>query len=81
MFVGTGGVFGWLESVNGESTMPSSGGRCSLDAVIDDSELGNEEKDESVSVVVVFVKVIVSALEREAKRPLTLGCDFQASVI
>ena len=67
--------------MNGESTLFSSGGRCSLDVVTDDSELGNEEKDESDSVVVVFVKVIVSALEREAKRPLTLGCDFQASVI
>ena len=49
--------------------------------MIDDSELGDEGKEESISIDVVFVRVTVSTLRHEVKRPWALGCDFQASVV
>ena len=61
--------------------MLSSKGSWLLDGVIDDSELGDEGREELISVDGVFVRVTVSALERGAKRPWALGCVVQASAV
>jgi len=55
----------------------SSKGFCSLDN--EDSEVGDDGKDESLGVVIVD-GVIVSARRRGTKRPWILGCVLHASV-
>ena len=52
---------------------------CRLD-VVDDVREDSDVGDELLLCAVVVSGVIVSARERETKRPCTRGCFFQASV-
>ena len=46
---------------------------CLLDGVNEDSDVGDEDRGEILSGVVVVDRVTVSAWERETKWPWTLG--------
>ena len=81
--VGDGGV-GVFVGVGGVISDRFSEGKCVLDSVIEDSDVSDEELDESSLREPTWNRgvnrVMVSALGREAKRPCIRGCPFQASV-
>jgi hypothetical protein len=80
---GGGGMSNCVGSVSGskESSDVFSEGKCVLDNVIDDSDVGDEEVDELSLCGPTWNRgVTVSALGRETKRPCTRGCLLQASV-
>lgn len=80
VFVGGGGRFKSSGSTNEYSDVLVEG-RCSLEWVNDDSDVGEESKDESLLNGSIVAGVIVSARWRGTNRPSKfLGCDFQASV-
>lgn len=80
VLVGGGGRSKYDGSTNEYSDV-SSGVYLALERVSDDSDVGEGGYDESSVWDKMDDRVIVSARGRVVKRPLALGCVFQASVI